>query len=420
MRILFLSNYYPPFARGGYEQWCQEVAEELVRRGNNVSVLTSRISQETSQLLQNGVDVYRTLSLEVEQGLLSTTVRLLRDRKRVENENLDQVHRLVASFKPDVAMVWGMWNIPRSVPALLEQLQPDQVAYYICDYWLTLPNAYVQRWREPATRQEFNIIKRLLARLFLLRLEKEAPVSLELKHPICVSNAVKKLLVDSHPSVRYARVIYGGTNSSEFSGNHSHKFWQKEKQEFKLLYMGRLEAEKGVHTAIQAIPIVYQSLSDELQTNAITLDIIGNGDPVYIEKLRGIVEQNHINDRIRFLKSKPRSEMPKLMAQYDALIFPSEWPEPFARTVLEAMAAGLIVIGTTTGGTGELLVNLETGLTFPAGDAQFLAKQICQVFKSPELGARLAQSGQERIMTSFTFKSMVDQIEGRLCEISQA
>ncbi len=42
MRILFLSNFYPPHAIGGYEQWCQEVADRLHARGHTVTVLTSR------------------------------------------------------------------------------------------------------------------------------------------------------------------------------------------------------------------------------------------------------------------------------------------------------------------------------------------------------------------------------------------
>jgi glycosyltransferase involved in cell wall biosynthesis len=311
-----------------------------------------------------------------------------------------------------------MWNIPRSVPALVEKLLPGRVAYYICDYWLTLPNAYIQRWREPAKRKWLYPAKRLLSKPFLLRLEKDAAVNLELKYPICVSNAVKKLLVDSRISIEHARVVYGGTKLSEFSESSDFKPRQRDKYKLKLLYVGRLEVEKGVHTAIRALPIVYRLLLDDLKTNAITLDIIGNGDPVYFENLRNIVEQYQINDKVTFLKGIARSDMPEFMMNYDALIFPSEWQEPFARTVLEAMAAGLVVIGTTTGGTGELLINLETGLTFPAGDSEVLANQICRVFKSPELRFRLAKTGQERVRAHFTFKSMVDQIQGILHEIS--
>ena len=418
MRILFLSNYYPPFARGGYELWCQEVAEELVQRGNDVCVLTSKHHHQIEQFRENGVDIYRLLTLEVEQGLLSTAVRLLSDHKRVEREDLDQVRRLVNLFKPDVALIWGMWNIRRAVPALLEQLLPSRVAYYICDYWLTLPSAYIQRWREPANRQWLNPAKRLLSKLFISRLENDPVVNLELKYPICVSQAVKKILIDSHPSIEHAQVVYGGTETSEFFEKTDSKTIDTENEELKLLYVGRLEAVKGVHTAIYALPIAYRLLSQDLKNNAITLDIIGSGERVSLENLKNITEQCQLSDKVNFLESIARSEIPELMAQYDALIFPSEWPEPFARTILEAMAAGLAVIGTTTGGTGELLIDQETGLTFPAGDAEALANQICRIFRSPELRFQLARSGQKRVREHFTFKSMVDQIHAILCEIS--
>src|SRR3972149_2069086 len=114
MRILFLSNYYPPIARGGYEQWCQEVATELTNRGHQVCVLTSRAPGAIPLSEENGVTVHRRLCLEVEAGLAHTVVRLLKDRARLEQDNLDQVWNLLAEFRPDSALIWGMWNIPRS------------------------------------------------------------------------------------------------------------------------------------------------------------------------------------------------------------------------------------------------------------------------------------------------------------------
>jgi hypothetical protein len=46
MRILFLSNFYPPAGNGGYEKWCQEVAQGLRLAGHEVRVLTSRARLE--------------------------------------------------------------------------------------------------------------------------------------------------------------------------------------------------------------------------------------------------------------------------------------------------------------------------------------------------------------------------------------
>ena len=47
MRVLFLSNYYPPFEVGGYEQLCRDVAERLAERGHTVAVLTSDFREAT-------------------------------------------------------------------------------------------------------------------------------------------------------------------------------------------------------------------------------------------------------------------------------------------------------------------------------------------------------------------------------------
>jgi glycosyltransferase involved in cell wall biosynthesis len=93
------------------------------------------------------------------------------------------------------------------------------------------------------------------------------------------------------------------------------------------------------------------------------------------------------------------------------LLFPSIWPEPLARVVQEAMASGLVVIGTTTGGTPELLREGETGLTFPAEDATALAHQIGRLAADPALYNRLALAARHTVETSFTEQRMVDEIE---------
>ena len=61
--------------------------------------------------------------------------------------------------------------------------------------------------------------------------------------------------------------------------------------------------------------------------------------------------------------------------QHDALLFTSEWEEPFALTPLEAMACGLPVIGTTTGGSKELFRCGSNALTYTAGNHHELAAQ---------------------------------------------
>ena len=62
MRLLFLSNFYPPIRPGGYTQWCHEVAERLKARGHTVNVLTSRYEREKAPTGEQRI--YRLLYLE--------------------------------------------------------------------------------------------------------------------------------------------------------------------------------------------------------------------------------------------------------------------------------------------------------------------------------------------------------------------
>jgi glycosyltransferase involved in cell wall biosynthesis len=93
--------------------------------------------------------------------------------------------------------------------------------------------------------------------------------------------------------------------------------------------------------------------------------------------------------------------MPGLLAEFDVLILASEYAEPLARAAQEAMAMGLLVVGTITGGSGELLVHEETGLAFEAGDPASLARQIERAARDPDQTRRLALAGRDAVRERF-------------------
>jgi glycosyltransferase involved in cell wall biosynthesis len=325
----------------------------------------------------------------------------------VDARNLDIVRQVIEVERPDAALIWGMWNIPRAVPALVEELLPKRVAYYFCDYWPSLPSAYLQRWEEGARRSIAALPKRIAGLYFRRRLIREPQQVLRLERPICVSQAVRSILVSKGVPVQHAAVIYGGTQLDVPHVERCEE--QTPGASLKLMYLGRLEQTKGVHTAIAAMALLGRET--ELK---VTLDIYGAGDADYTAKLGAQIARLALHDRVRLRGRIPPHEVPALLTTYDALLFPSEWEEPFARTVLEAMAAGLTVVGTTTGGTGELLVESETGLTFPAGDAHRLAQQVERIARHPQLSRQLAARGRARVQEHFSFARMVNALEQEL------
>lgn len=408
MRILFVSNLFPPRARGGYEQWCEEVAVALAARGHQLCILTTRAAGASA--LAEDADqpfpIYRLLQAEVEGGLGRTMARLVRGTAQVETQNQQHIDRIVQSFQPDAGLIWGMWNVGRSAPQRLEALLGDRIGYYFCDYWASLPSAYVQRLQEPARHAGLQWGKAALARSLLPQLAAQANVELRFPHPVCVSRAVRDILVNRGVPIEGAQIIYGGTALAEAGDRSGDLAEPLGGEPLRLLYLGRLEPIKGVHTLVEAMR--------HLQGLPVTLDIVGGGEPDYVAELAGYVQQHGLSATVRFAGSVARAQVPEIMTQHHVLIFPSQWEEPFARSVLEAMAAGLAVVGTTTGGTGEILVEGQTGLTFAAGDSEELAGQIRRLVHDPALRRRLAVSACRLVRERFTLGRMVDELESTL------
>jgi glycosyltransferase involved in cell wall biosynthesis len=408
MRILMFSNYFPPYARGGYEQWCAEVAVELHQRGHEVHIVTGFEPDQGSSTHQ-GLPVHRVLHLEAQEGTWETARRFFFRRKELEKETLRQVRGLVDQVSPDVAFVWGMWNVPRSVLVLIESLLPKRVVYYFCDYWPTLSSAYQQYWSTPSGRSVTKALKNIVGRFALKQLAKEPAPTLQWQTCLCVSSFVCQDLVRSGIQMGRTKIVYGGTQVEQFKTANTRWVGRNQDTLLRLLYAGRIDPDKGVHTIVQALGKVPQATA--------TLTICGNDKSSYGRRLRASVQEQGLSERVTFMGSIPRSEMPAVMAQHDVLVFASIWEEPFARTVIEGMAAGLAAIGTTTGGTGEILVENETGLTFPAGDDQALASQIIRLSSDPDLLRRLSNEGRQLVNKHFRFDQMVDAFEWEMASL---
>jgi glycosyltransferase involved in cell wall biosynthesis len=116
----------------------------------------------------------------------------------------------------------------------------------------------------------------------------------------------------------------------------------------------------------------------------------------------------------------PQPEFHRLLAAYDVMLFPSIWDEPLSNTMIEAMALGLLVTGTTTGGSGEILRDGQTGLTFPAENCLLLAEQILRSREQLELLESLADQGERFVRQQYTMEGMLDQIEKHLLGLLEA
>jgi glycogen(starch) synthase len=411
MRVLFLSNFYPPYELGGYEQWCQEVATRLMERGHDVSVLTSRYGIQAERK-NDAPNVTRVLHLQSDVNYYRPSDFFLK-RPKQERENIQALQESIAQVSPDILMVWGMWNMSHNLPYWAERWMPGRVAYFISNYWPVDIDPHTEFWQLPTRRPQLDWVKRPLRSAALGQLRREGyPPQLRFEHAVCCSQYVRDTLVEAGKLPDSAGVLLGGTDPEPFL-SHSRLGESRLNGPVEFLYFGRLIHDKGVHTAVEAIGLLKQ----RGLLGGANLTILGSGHPAYEAKLRQTLEQLDISDHVKFVQQVPREQVPEWLGRFDIFLFTSIWPEPMARSVMEAMAAGLLVIGSEVGGQVEMLENNRNALTFEAEDAATLANHMARVLDDRSLGLRLARAGQQTVLARFTLDRMVDDIEQYLMNI---
>jgi len=413
MRILFVSNYYPPYEVGGYEQLCSDVANRLRERGHQIAVLTSDQRAHGRDDGREEADVRRVLRIGPSRRFQAATgIEFFTIRTAKTRHNIGRVQESLSTLQPDVVFIWNLQGLPIEIARVCEERQEVAVAYWLAGYSPAEPDGYWRYWeREPANRA-LALVKKPLRRLALRMMVAEGkPVHPQMRYVAVVSRYMRDTGIAAGMLPESAKVIYNGVEFERFC----RPVRARDGQPLRLLQAGRVSCDKGVHTVIEALAhLAEQGTADEVD-----LVIAGSGPAAYERELRQLVAGNRLRDKVKFLGWVARDRMPDVMASRDVLLLPTEHPEPFARVMLEGMAAGLAVIGSRTGGTDELLQDGENGLIFEAGDSLGLANQIARLLEDDELRQRVAVAGQREVKESYTLDVMVAKIE-RLLEESVA
>lgn len=408
MRILIISNYYPPVELGGWEQLTCNVAGRLEARGHQIHVLTS--NYRAGELGENGSSARRILHLESpDPARYHPQYSLL--KRTWERQNEAAITVAVRDFKPDILFINGMWNLPYSVARRAEDLMPGRVVYYLASYWPTEPDAHTAYWQDLNRNSWRGIPKRILSALILRTIVAGKPRNqLDFTRVMCVSGFMREYAVAQAGIPRErTRIVHNGIELDLFQTRPA----SSGPGPLRLLYAGRLSPDKGVHTVIESLAILSKNYPDlEAQ-----LSIYGGGAADYEKRLRNLVQEKGLEACVSFRGLIPREEMPAAFAEHDVLVFPSIWSEPLARIVQEAMASGLVVVGTCTGGTSEILMDGENGLAFEAENPDMLAEKIRTLAENPASGARLAAAARRTVEQHFSLERMVDEIENNFQEI---
>lgn len=400
MKILAISNLFPPHCLGGYEIRCQQVSQGLVARGHSVTILASTQNCAAPVVEeQDGITVHRTMELlapfgqPVEGGRLSP--RLL----EVARTNHALARKLIEEIQPDLVFAWNQLRLSGGpVRAAREARRP--LAF-------SLGDENIMNW----VPRPFSADPRQIAAALLERtLYRQAMVPAgSFRSVQCISEKVKANLIEKGLPIPHARVIYRGIPLDTFpvkadpGGVGS---------PIRLLYVGRLEDYKGVHTVFQALG----HMGREEQAGY-RFTLAGDGGQDYRERLAHMAAG--LSTKTEFLGQVEHASLPAIYRENDVLLFPSIWDEPFGVTHLEAMASGTVVISTRGGGQDEFLENGHNALVFKKEDASGLAECLRWTATQPTEMRQLAQHARQRVEQDFTYDRYVDEMERFACEAAK-
>lgn len=422
VKILVVTNLYPPHHAGTFDLRCESIVNNLKLRGHQVRVLTS---MHGMHLPQQGGDVERRLWLNGAYD--HELVTSFNELKKLEIENHVALNDSIANFAPDLVHVFSLQGLPKSFIFGLRQCGVPTV-YDVADNWLALDvhtDPWLRWWNHPATNftrktlelsgQRNSIDESAPTRLMKgydrmpeLYVEHPLPNSLNafrFERIYFASPWLKEAAETAGFHVAHADVIYPGIPTQTFVGEVKPASAPVEK----FIVATSLHKRSGVLCAVKAI----QQLRKNPAAGRVSLSIYGKGDSSYVAELRSLIALKQLP--VDFLNvSNLVRELPAMYRRHDALLYTNEEPEPFSFTVLEAMAAGLPVIGTAIGGTRELLRHGENAFTYTPGDDYELATRIQEVQLSPALRAQMAETAQAEVLSHYNETAVTDRIEAFL------
>ena len=184
------------------------------------------------------------------------------------------------------------------------------------------------------------------------------------------------------------------------------------------LFVGRIDAQKSVSALLKAARLAFRDRPDW------HLAIVGDGPDRLVlehpERLRGEPPTRATlqdrpspaaigpEDRIHWLGRRP--DVFGLLKIADMFVLPSLW-EGMPNAVLEAMAAGLPVVGTRVEGTEELVVEGETGWLVAPGDVDALADVLAKAADDPRTRERMGRAGRARVEVHYTQTQVINSYD---------
>lgn len=201
------------------------------------------------------------------------------------------------------------------------------------------------------------------------------------------------------------RTIYNFINLDKFQTHSVDRCNLAGEGEKIVMHISNFRPVKRVTDVVRA----FKKISDRVNARLI---MVGDG-PERLSAV-GVARQLGISDRIKYLGNNENIEM--ILPCADLVFQPSEH-ESFGLVALEAMACGVPVLGTDSGGVREVVVNGETGYLCEVGDIETMAARAIDILTNDQLARDMGARGRKHAETHFAREPIVSQYEALYQEL---
>lgn len=386
MHICFVCREYPPSLRGGgIASYIKEMAHGLCRAGHQVTVVcASDDTREESVYKDGDVNIIRLkggdfIIPQVEKGTLvrkfRPIYRFFSDRRRIlhtikELKNVDIIE--VPEYGAESYYLHSL-NIP-----IVIRLHTPMLLNHD-DFSLYRPNRGNLHYYWQG-RQELNEIKKA-------------------KHITSCSTSLKEWTVKyTHVPSEKIKVVYNPIQVGSYEECKHTKVKNKKKQ---ILFAGTICDWKGCGDLAEACRILSERTDWDFR-----LDLIGKTGSYVDELQRKYGQYKWFN----IVGKIPRKELMQRYAEADVVCFPSWW-ENMPMVCIEAMHCGGIVIGSNSGGMGEIITDGKDGFLVPPHNPHGLAEKIQEVLTlNEEKKMKISSNAQLRIKEHFSMEVIIKQM----------
>ncbi len=390
MKILILSDDFPPASYGGAGVIAAATAKGLSDCGHEVWVITT--TNDRKLVGQSTVEGFTLIKVYASGGDRFRAYRSLYNQQTV-----GEVKKWLAKIKPSIVHAHNVHNY-LSYTCLKEakksgakvfltahdamlvaygKLFPDQNGEF------KIPTAW-QQFREQRLR--YNPFRNLIIRHYLKSVGQV----------LAVSEALKQAL--ELGGIKSIEVLHNGIEVEQWVAPKEDIMAFKVKYNLAgkkvILFGGRLSGAKGREAALNTLHLVIKRVP-----NAILL-LVGKLDQVLSQSNLPIITTGWLN----------REAMSLVYGVSDVVLVPSLYLDPFPTVVLEAMAATKPVIVTSFGGAKEAIIDRVTGYVVNPKAYSLVADKLVLVLSDSELANKLGAAGHERVVANFALRQYIDKL----------